>query len=135
VSASDNITTVTAIYDAFARADLATILGHLSDDIDWATDADNSAAPWYGQRTGKDQVAGFFAELAGSVEVNEFTPLSLAANDHDEVHALIRFAITAPQTGRQASMNLHHYWRFHDGKVDYYRGSEDTALTAAILQR
>jgi ketosteroid isomerase-like protein len=32
-------------------------------------------------------------------------------------------------------MNLHHYWRFRDGKVEYYRGSEDTALTAAILER
>jgi ketosteroid isomerase-like protein len=30
-------------------------------------------------------------------------------------------------------MNLHHYWRFRDGKVAYYRGSEDTALIAAAL--
>jgi ketosteroid isomerase-like protein len=32
-------------------------------------------------------------------------------------------------------MNLHHYWHFRDGKVEYYRGSEDTALAAAILER
>jgi len=32
-------------------------------------------------------------------------------------------------------MDLHHYWRLRDGKVAYYRGSEDTALTAAILER
>lgn len=25
------------------------------------------------------------------------------------------------------------YFRFRDGKVDYYRGSEDTALTASVL--
>lgn len=30
-------------------------------------------------------------------------------------------------------MNLHHFWRFRDGKVAYYRGSEDTAQTAGIL--
>jgi hypothetical protein len=31
-------------------------------------------------------------------------------------------------------MNLHHYWRFRDGKVEYYRGSEDTAQTVAALE-
>lgn len=30
-------------------------------------------------------------------------------------------------------MNLHHYWRFRDGKVAYYRGSEDTALVASAV--
>ena len=28
---------------------------------------------------------------------------------------------------------LHHWWRFRDGKVYYYRGTEDTALTARLL--
>ena len=30
--------------------------------------------------------------------------------------------------------NLHHYFQFRDGKVSYYRGSEDTAQTAAALE-
>ncbi len=30
-------------------------------------------------------------------------------------------------------MNLHHYFRFEDGKIAYYRGSEDTAQTEAAL--
>lgn len=32
-----------------------------------------------------------------------------------------------------ATMDLHHWWRFRDGKVCLYRGSEDTALTATLL--
>ena len=36
-------------------------------------------------------------------------------------------------TGREAAMNLHHYFRFRDGKIAYYRGSEDTAQTLAAL--
>jgi ketosteroid isomerase-like protein len=32
-------------------------------------------------------------------------------------------------------MHLHHYWRFRDGKVACYRGSEDTALIASALGR
>ena len=30
-------------------------------------------------------------------------------------------------------MHLHHYFRFRDGKICYYRGTEDTAITAATL--
>jgi hypothetical protein len=30
-------------------------------------------------------------------------------------------------------MDLHHWWRFRDGKIYYYRGTEDTALTASLL--
>jgi ketosteroid isomerase-like protein len=33
-------------------------------------------------------------------------------------------------TGRETSMTMHHYWHLRDGKVDRFRGSEDTALTA-----
>jgi hypothetical protein len=29
-------------------------------------------------------------------------------------------------------MDLHHYVKFRDGKVEYYRGTEDTARTEAI---
>jgi hypothetical protein len=30
-------------------------------------------------------------------------------------------------------MNLHHYFKFRDGKIAYRRGSEDTAQTEAVL--
>jgi ketosteroid isomerase-like protein len=39
----------------------------------------------------------------------------------------------APTTGKTAQMNLHHYFKFRDGQVAYYRGTEDTAQTAAVL--
>ena len=31
-------------------------------------------------------------------------------------------------------MNLHHFFSFRDGKIAYYRGTEDTAQTAAVLR-
>ena len=105
----------------------------VTDDVDWAAEADSDVAPWYGQRTGKEEVARFFGDIAGALDVLEFTPLSYAAND-SEAMALIRFRLTVKATGKEAAMNLHHYWRFRDGKVEYYRGSEDTAQTASALQ-
>ena len=65
--------------------------------------------------------------------MTEFTPLSFAANDDEEVMVLLRYGMKANDTGKEATTNLHHFWRFRDGKVEYYRGSEDTALVAATL--
>ena len=35
--------------------------------------------------------------------------------------------------GREAAMTMHHYWRLRQGKVEYFRGSEDTEQTALIF--
>ena len=45
----------------------------------------------------------------------------------------IRYAFTVTATGKHVAMNMHHYWKFRDGKVCYVRSSEDTAQVAAAL--
>ena len=129
---SGNLDTVKDIYEAFGRADVQAILDKLADDVDWAADTASTAAPWYGPRAGKDGVAAFFQDVASVSEVLEFTPLSFAAND-DEVHTLVRYRVRFTTTGREIAMNLHHYFRFQDGNVAYYRGSEDTVQTVEAL--
>jgi ketosteroid isomerase-like protein len=132
MSADANLETIKAIYHAFGTADVAAILDSCTDDVDWATDAAGDDAPWWGQRNGKDAVTGFFTGIAGAIEVTEFTPLSFAAND-TEVLVFLRFGSRNIATGKEATMNLHHYWRLRGGKVEYYRGSEDTQLTATTI--
>jgi ketosteroid isomerase-like protein len=127
-----NLDTVKEIYEAFGRADVEAILDRVADDVDWAADTASTAAPWYGRRTGKDGVASFFQDVASASEVLDFTPLSFAASD-DEVHTLVRYRVRFAATGQEVEMNLHHYFRFQDGKVAYYRGSEDTAQTVEAL--
>ncbi len=46
---------------------------------------------------------------------------------------VIRFGMRVKATGKTGTMDLHHWWRFQDGKVIFYRGTEDTALTAKLL--
>jgi ketosteroid isomerase-like protein len=132
MSADDNVKTITRVYEAFGRGDVATVLDAVADDVDWAAEAASSAAPWYGVRHGRDAVAEFFASFGATMEVEEFTPVAIAATDHD-VHTVVRFQARSRSTGRSAAMNLHHFFRFRDGKIAYYRGSEDTAQTAAVL--
>ena len=133
MSADANIKTITAVYEAFGRGDVAAILDAVSDDVDWAAEAASSAAPWYGVRHGKDAVAAFFSDFGSTMEVEEFTPVSFAANDTD-VLTVVRFRARSRGTGRTAQMNLHHYFKFRDGKIAYYRGTEDTAQTERVLR-
>src|ERR1700722_15924 len=73
VSQQNNLRTVQEIYDAVARGDVAAIQDRVTDDVDWSAQAASTAAPWYGQRTGKAGVVDFFADLAQSIEISEFT--------------------------------------------------------------
>lgn len=133
MSPDTNLATITRLYEAFGSGDVDAILAVVADDVDWAADASTDVAPWYGRRTTKAEVAGFFAGIAGAIEVLEFTPLAMAANG-DAVFAFIRFSYRGLESGQQATANLHHYFRFNnDGKIVYYRGSEDTALTERTL--
>lgn len=129
----DNIITVTAVYEAFVRGDVAAVLEAVSERVNWAEDTASTIAPWYGVRRGKAGVAGFFEAFASEMDVEEFTPLSFAANETD-VLTVVRLRVRVRATGRAATMNLHHYFRFRDGKIVYYRGSEDTAQTIAVLR-
>ncbi|MFD3400464.1 nuclear transport factor 2 family protein [Kribbella sp. NPDC058693] len=131
-SASDNIKTVESVYDAFGRGDVGFILEQLTDDVDWASVSEAAPAPWHGVKHGKSEVPDFFKELAEALTVTEFTPLAIASNDTD-VMAIIRFGATSTRTGKSAVMELHHWWRFRNGKIYHYRGTEDTAQTAQLL--
>ena len=67
------------------------------------------------------------------MEVEEFTPLSFAANDTD-VLTVVHMRAKARANGRSITMNLHHQFTFRGGKIAYYRGTEDTQQTAAALR-
>ena len=125
----DNIRIVKEIYDAVGNGDIDAILERVSDDVDWAAEAAGGAAPWYGPRAGKDGVASFFNDLGSTIEISEFIPRNFAAGG-DDVHLLVDWTFRPIATGREVSMTMHHYWRLHHGKVEQFRGSEDSAVTA-----
>jgi ketosteroid isomerase-like protein len=133
VSADDNIKTIQVLYEAFGRGDVAAILEGVTEDVDWASEALATAAPWHGAHKGKAGVAAFFQEFGGAMEVEEFTPTSYASNG-DEVHTVVRYRGKVRSNGNSVAMNLHHYFVFDGSRVRYYRGTEDTAQTEAALR-
>src|ERR1700745_3482489 len=106
MSRDENLETVRTIYDAFGRGDVQTILAQVTDDVERPSEAVDSAAPWWGCRNGKHAVGRFFAGVAGSIEVLEFAPVDLAANDN-AVMSLVRFLYRGLDSGLEGSVKLH----------------------------
>jgi uncharacterized protein len=132
MGADDNIKTIQSVYEAFGRGDIQAVLEAITDDVDWAAEASSTAVPWYGVRHGKDGVAAFFEAFGSTMEVREFNPYAFAANDN-EVHTVVHCRASSRATGKEIDHDLHHYFRFENGKIAFYRGTEDTAQTMAAL--
>jgi ketosteroid isomerase-like protein len=133
LNAETNIKTIQMVYEAFGRGDVDAILANVTDDVDWASEASGNGAPWYGPHRGPGEVGHFFAAFGSTMDVEDFTPITLVGDDRD-VLTVVHIAGTARSSGRRIEMELHHYFRFRDGKIAYYRGTEDTAQTEAALR-
>ena len=126
------IEAVQRLYAAYGRGDVDAVLAEVADDVDWAAEAASTSARWYGSYRTKGEVPRFFKEIGSSIEVTEFTLLSFTSNESDVMVAL-RWAYTVNTTGKSAAMHMQHWWRFADGKIVFFRGSEDTEQSAAAF--
>jgi ketosteroid isomerase-like protein len=126
------IQAVRRLYAAYGRGDIDAVLAELAEDVDWAAEAGGTAVPWWGPFRGRADVARFFKEIGAHVDVTEFDLASLTCNDRDVV-AIVHWTFTVKATGKTASMYMQHWWRFADGKVVLFRGSEDTAQSAEVF--
>jgi ketosteroid isomerase-like protein len=126
------IAAVQRLYAAYGNADLDAVVAELSDDVDWAAEAAGSSVPWWGSFRGKGEVPRFFKEIGTNVDVTEFAVAGLTSNDTDVI-ATVHWTFTVRATGKSASMYMQHWFRFADGKIVFFRGSEDTAQSAAAF--
>lgn len=124
------IEAVRRMYEAFGRGDLDAILAELADDVDWVTgsEAPDQAIPWFGSYRSKGDVPRFFKEIASAIDVTEFEPLSFTSNDTD-VMVAVRWTYTVKATGKRASVQMLHWWRFEEGKVVLVRTLEDVGAS------
>jgi ketosteroid isomerase-like protein len=131
-TADPKIESVQRLYAAYGTGDVDGVLAELADDVDWAAEAAGDSVPWWGAFRGKAEVPRFFQAIASNVDVTEFDLVSFTSNATDVV-ATIHWTFTVEATGKTASMYMQHWWRFADGKIAFFRGSEDTAQSAAAF--
>jgi ketosteroid isomerase-like protein len=126
--------TITAMYDAFGRGDVATILSHLSEDVAWdvteeAWTPHAAGVPWLKPRRGRAEVAEFFA-IAGAWQYERFEVLDLLVSE-TQVAAEVRLVAVLPN-GNRLDEVLIHLWTFgEDGSVIALRRMLDTAAHIA----
>lgn len=86
-----------------------------------------------GPRASYARRPGGLTPAGGATDGLDFAVDGMGASDN-EAFAFLRFAVRMKSPGREASFHLHHYFRFGpDGKIEYYRGSEDSAQVAQAL--
>jgi uncharacterized protein len=125
-----NTQTVQDIYAAFGRGDIPAILGVLADDVRWDHLPDGGGAqrhgvPWLQERTGRDEVAGFF-EALGGLEIHDLTPTGFF-EEGDTVVVLLDEDATVRATGERFRDRTAHVWTFDpDGRVTEFRHVADT---------
>ena len=124
---------VQRLYAAYGRGDIDAVLAELDDDVDWAAEAAGTAVPWWGSFRGKEDVPRFFKEIAANLDISEFDLVSFTSNETDVV-AIVHWTFTVKSTGKTASMYMQHWWRFADGRIVFFRGSEDSAQSAAAFE-
>jgi ketosteroid isomerase-like protein len=130
-----NIAIVKDIYAAFGRGDVNAIMQHISDDLEYfGVVADRQVVPWHIRITKKQDVPKFFQAVAQSNEFTRFEPRDFAAGGA-YVYCTISFDSTFRHNGKKLAVyNVIHRFKFKDGKVVEWRGTEDTALIAAAYE-
>jgi uncharacterized protein len=131
MSASDNVQAVRDIYSAFAQGQIPLIVEHLSDDIVWiqpgATDL-----PWGGTARGKSEVARFFRNLDGAVDVERFEPRRFFA-DGEDVVVLGYWSGSAKARGQSFDGDWAMTWSFKGGKIARYQAFLDSSALAKLF--
>src|SRR4051812_12543819 len=100
MSEADNTRIVQEAYAAFGRGDMAALLGHMSDEIEWRPVIGTAThVPFSGDRRGKAGVAEFFKMVAETEDFQQFEPREFIAQG-DTVVALGRYRAQAKASGK-----------------------------------
>ena len=130
MAASDNVTLIGRIYEAFGRGDIGYIIDQLTDDVRWVSHLE-PIVPWSGDYSGKTNVPKFFEAIANSVQTTAFTPHEFIAQA-DTVVSTGDYGCTVNTTGKAALTPWVFIWKLRDGRVTSYEQFHDPALADAF---
>jgi uncharacterized protein len=121
----DTVQRVVALYEAFGRGDLATIVAAMHPDIEWISNGDPALLPWGGTRRGIAEAKTFFAALAENLDFEAFEPREFLGGA-DFVTVIGRTRARVKRTGRLIDSEWAHVFRFAGDKLASFREFYDT---------
>lgn len=121
-----------AVYAAFAKGDIPSVLGALAPDVHW-TEAEGG--PYGGVSIGPEGVLEkVFMPIGAQWDGFTVVPAEFIA-DGATVVALGEYSGTYKATGKSFKAPFAHVWKFRDGKVISFQQYTDTAVHLRPLQR
>jgi hypothetical protein len=127
---------VQTMYAAFGRGDIAGVLAHVTETIDWRINVDPAApgakaVPILRPFRGRGDVQEFFGILARDLEFHSFEPVAFLTGEN-EVAARVRMEWTVRKTGQRAREESIHLFTFDEkGQVSRFVEFTDTLTAAA----
>jgi uncharacterized protein len=119
-------------YESFKSGDIQALLGLLSDDVQWQL-AEMENVPFAGKRSGREEVAQFFATLAEDQDVLQFDPREFIA-EGEKVVALGSYRWRVKSTDREYGGDWAHVFTIRNGRVAAFHEFMDTAAAATAHQ-
>lgn len=122
-----NTDLVAAIYAAFGSGDIAGVLNHLDDNVDWEYSATYDELPWYQRRKGKAGAAGFFQSLA-DFQFNLFEPKAILDAPGGLVVSVVSIDLTLKRNNARIVIpdEIHLFYFNEAGKVVKFAHRVDT---------
>jgi ketosteroid isomerase-like protein len=121
-----NLATVHAVYDAFGRGDIQTILDGCAPNIAWHSGGIRDDFAAFGPRSGLDGVKSFFKDVAENNQFSSFEPREFLASG-DKVVVIGHYDITQKKTGKRLESDWVHIFTFNAGKCVAWRELNDSA--------
>lgn len=122
-----NQKTIEAVYAAFGRGDIPSILDRVTDGTRWDFSVGSPQVPWHVPVRSKAELPLFFEAMAQNLVFEAFEPLAFLS-DRNSVVVKLRLAYTVKRTGRKVEEEQVQWWSFDDGgRIAGLRHYEDTA--------
>ena len=128
----ENLGVIRQGYEAFGRGDIDTMLQSFDEQITWVTPGPPDLAT-SGKRTGRQEVAGFFASVNQLFDIQRFEPREFIARG-DLVVVLGSETAAARSTGKVIELDWVHVFTMRNGKVTAFQEFFDTAAVVAALR-
>jgi ketosteroid isomerase-like protein len=130
----DNLKFLRSLYDAFGRGDIPTVLGAMSQDIQWHQAENNPYMPTGQAWVGPDAVLNnLFMRLGADWDSFSVHPRSF----HDASGSIVvegRYTGTYKATGKSMDVQMCHIWDIKDGKLTRFQQYVDTAKLREVME-
>jgi ketosteroid isomerase-like protein len=133
MSKEANLAKVRALYAAFGKGDIATVLQGLHPDAVWNNPGPPEFA-YFGTHRGRDAIAqNVFGFIGANLDIARMEPTEILAND-DTVVVLLDMEASVRATGKRYEQKTAHVWTFVDGAVTAFHDFQDNHAVVTALR-